>query len=397
MRILAAMPAAERRDIQTQLRRLDIPHRRLRHYWRTLSQFIGHRESFVNLAVEVMDVFGTYEDLFACLATVPTDEDTQTEIVDALTVLANVEETHPAVVPGVMVVIVAPAGTRRVLADAIGEAIMTGDREAMVNLIPGLMLPPGADEPDIENVMRNTNHENTARSIDWLVRTYPLDTIPHRVVALEEIETYLTTHNEWATVSEKSVLNKRRLGPNAATEYENAMRVLNGPAKPGDISGNLTENGKSGPRHEDIGLGDLVALIWHAINIYPDEAEKKHMRWAVFIAMSQCIDHDNQHRVCGAGFGNRLVRVLQGRYPFVRVDGEAPKVLPEQIISWAGKEFARWFQDEEREPTLMEIAHFCARLLADSENTYPYGSEEYNKVDQDLRVWMKYDYENARW
>jgi hypothetical protein len=64
---------------------------------------------------------------------------------------------------------------------------------------------------------------------------------------------------------------------------------------------------------EKIGVGELVALAWAAIDTHPSAHERELMREALVSALAGCIEDDG-HRVCNDGITQRLVKFFHGRF-----------------------------------------------------------------------------------
>jgi hypothetical protein len=256
---------------------------------------------------------------------------------------------------------------------------------------------------DEENVMRGTPIARTKASILALARKFPARR-PTRPM-LTEIASYLFLEPLSAQGAELAAFTAIRAG---ATEQTNAMRTLMGPRQPDDYSDSVSTNTPYDLGPMRMGLGDITALIWTAIDRYqpndtPQETILKDqdlMRYHVFKALSQCIEDDG-HRVCSVGYAQRIVTALQGFYPNeVRVDDDSVHmqdaarigVVPQVFFTQLAQAFDR-SHPEGQEPTPQRIRAFGDNTIHQAIEAYGANAPQVAQVARMLEEYIQITYD----
>lgn len=94
--------------------------------------------------------------------------------------------------------------------------------------------------------------------------------------------------------------------------------------------------------HAPTGMGDLAALVWHAICAWhnpletPDEIARTRelLRYSYVLALANVIESDG-HQVCTTGVSQLVVTTLQGHYG-IKLD----LVTPQALLTELAREFA---------------------------------------------------------
>ncbi|KAF2154512.1 hypothetical protein K461DRAFT_291444 [Myriangium duriaei CBS 260.36] len=284
-------------------------------------------------------------------------------------------------------VIDSPVGSRKEFAESIVADFADQDPD---NEQPQTMAEAYRQRTD--NVMGGRRRRAIDICATSLFATFPdeeIDKLDHNRV-LDDVEAYLNDRAYNGTAAEREVFQRKR---DDATELENAQRVINGLHGGENLGINLRANPRFHYGGRDIGLGTLTALVWETINNYQSpstdpvksEQDKMSMRYSVFRALSQCIE--GRHCVCDIGFTARLMGVLQGYVPFIRLDRQ---VTPQGIVAAYSQAFDISLNG--REPEYSELASFYTRTLQEAQAIYPPGSDGYATMEQHLREHFRITY-----
>jgi hypothetical protein len=269
----------------------------------------------------------------------------------------------------------------------------------------GMVQPNAPYRVDTENVMRSTLITRTKRSILALDQLFPQR--PPTSTMIDAIYSYLKNYPNDASDHERRIFTRVRGGQ---TEQFNAIRTLVGPTQHGDYSDAVVANTPYSLGPKDIGLADLTALIWHAINAYSPKQqsvaatlkETNLMRYHVFKALSQCIEDDG-HRVCSVGYAQRITTALQGYYKeHVAIDEDylltqAPgpsTVLPQLFFTEVAQAFDRSLT-EGQDPSASMMRAFFTATLQQAGEVYGEGAPQVEAVARMAREYLRvtYDFE----
>jgi hypothetical protein len=270
--------------------------------------------------------------------------------------------------------------------------LLTGLNDEMVQ--PGEMplaydaMTPVAHGVDEENVMNHVRQRHTDASIAKIQALFAEGGGVNRNRNIINVGLYIShlAHRQGADAQTLS-LSRIRGG---ATEKENALRVLAGQAHPQDFTLSLTHNPSyTMANGEQIGLGDLTAMVWHGIGTHQSASGDKHttlleqdlMRHSLVLALAQSIEDDG-HRVCGQGLSQRLVVPLQG---YVEGLNAEIYVTPAEFFRESAHAFARSMMNAE--PTALQFASFRRETLAQAAKQWNANSPFYREVVQQMDQW----------
>jgi hypothetical protein len=297
-------------------------------------------------------------------------------------------------------IIATPAAGRSRHAQALHNSLWAELRPVENTLGQPIINPYRVDE---ENVMRSTPIARTKTSILALARKFP--TRPPAIVTVVAITKYLFYEPLSAQGAELAAFTALRAG---TTEQFNALRALAGPRQPDDYSDSVRANPPYDLGPVQMGLGDITALIWTAIDRYQPNGTSQEtirkdqalMRYHVFKALSQCIEDDG-HRVCSVGYAQRIVTALQGFYPNeVRVDDDAVHmqdaarigVVPQVFFTQLAQAFDR-SHPESQEPTPQRIRTFGDNTIAQAIEAYGANAPQVAQVARMLEEYIQITYD----